>query len=99
MTRRCMIRDGTQEAKILSLLESLWPTWTPAPRLSAISLQYCRAIASLRDRGIEIENRLETVDGVRHGFYRLVRKPKPTDAISHACELLFGDSMPTRYPD
>jgi hypothetical protein len=34
-------------------------------------LQYCRAISCLRKRGYSIQNRLETIDGTRHGFYRL----------------------------
>lgn len=67
----------SQEDRILALLRSNGSAWTPAPELSRISLQYCRAISTLRKRGIAIENRVEIHSGTRHGFYRL---RQPADA-------------------
>lgn len=67
-----LIRDDTQEARVLALLESHALNWTSAEELSALSLQYCARISCLRRRGIAIENRLEMRDGRRRGFYRLV---------------------------
>jgi hypothetical protein len=70
-----VIRDSTQEAKILHLLESQSGAgWVPAPELARVALQYCRAISGLRKAGHRIENKVEIVDGVRHGFYRLERE-------------------------
>jgi len=78
----------SQEDRILWVLQAAWPNWTRAPALGKISLQYNRAIHSLRHRdGWSIENRLRVVDGVRHGEFRLgsaavpsskeLHKPKP----------------------
>lgn len=69
--RTKLIRNHTQEQRILEVLQSNGSNWTPAPALAAIALQYCRAIACLRKQGWTIENRVETVHGVRHGYYRL----------------------------
>ena len=65
--------DGraSQDERILWLLQSSRPAWTPAPVLAHISLQYCRAVRSLRKRGWLIENRVVIEGGKRHGFYRL----------------------------
>jgi hypothetical protein len=60
-----------QEDRILCLLEAARPSWTPAPSLAQISLQYGRAVNSLRRKGWLIENRVRIVDGVRHGEFRL----------------------------
>ncbi len=74
----------SQEERILWLLQSAWPAWTPAPSLAHISLQYCRAIRSLRKAGWEIQNKVLSEGGKRRGFYRLGSpaarvdsKPKP----------------------
>src|SRR5438105_1994034 len=61
------VPDSSQEQKILMLLLSSWPSWTPAPVLSHISLQYSRAIHGLRRKGWQIANRVEYRDGVKHG--------------------------------
>jgi hypothetical protein len=69
-----VIHDRSQEEKILQMLESQsGDGWVPAPELARVALQYCRAISGLRKAGHRIENRVETVDGIRHGFYRLAR--------------------------
>jgi len=68
-----LLRNPSQEQKIFEVLRSRGSAWTGAPELSQISLQYCRAISCLRKRGIAIENRVDVVDGVRHGYYRLVQ--------------------------
>jgi hypothetical protein len=47
-----------------------------ALELSAISLQYCARISSLRKAGCVISNRVEVQqNGGRHGFYKLVYRP------------------------
>jgi len=77
----------SQEQAIWELLESRGEDWTPAPQLVQISLQYSRAIHSLRKRyGRDgIENRVEHHGRVKHGFFRL--KPKterPTSPLPPA---------------
>lgn len=67
----------SQEERILWLLQSSWPAWTPAPALSHISLQYSARIFSLRKKGWQIANRVEVHDGVKHGYFRLGESPNP----------------------
>jgi hypothetical protein len=69
-----VIHDRSQEDRILELLrEQTGDGWVSALELAAISLQYCRAVRGLRKRGLSIENRIEQVGRVRHGYYRLAR--------------------------
>lgn len=68
----------TQAEKILWLLHSAWPNWVPAPELAKISLQYSARIFSLRKKGWQIANRVEMVDGKRHGEFRLGARPVPS---------------------
>jgi hypothetical protein len=67
-----LIRDTSQEARIERLLRERGD-WVSAVELSGISLQYCRAVAALRKRGLQIENRIEMHGKTRHGFYRIAR--------------------------
>ena len=72
--------EHTQEQRILMLLQSSYPDWTPAPALARVSLQYSARIYSLRRRGWQIANRVRTVNGVKHGEFRLaqpLRYPSP----------------------
>jgi hypothetical protein len=68
----------SQEQRILNLLHAAWPNWVPAPQLAQISLQYSARVYSLRKR-FQISNRVEIVDGVRHGFFRLGPRPVPSN--------------------
>ena len=52
-----------------------------APVLARISLQYSSRIHSLRRKGWIITNRVEIVNGVRHGFFKL--GPHPFRAIAN----------------
>ena len=74
------------------LLLASWPAWTPAPVLSRISLQYNARIFGLRRRGWQIESRVQVVDGVRHGSFRLARPgdfPNPKNKDNQPQERLF----------
>ena len=96
-----------QEEKILWILQAAWPGWVPSPQLARISLQYSARIFSLRrKKGWLIENRVRTVDGVKHGEFRLGPRPIPSNKELRAFkvkqdeESLFGDLSPeARYPD
>ena len=62
---------------LLRLLESRRGGWIPLPDILALGIaQYNTRIKELRDDwGFAIENKTETVDGVRHSWFRLVEKP------------------------
>lgn len=64
---------NSQEERILWQLQAAYPGWVPATTLSHISLQYNSRIFALRRRGWQIENRIQTVNGVKHGSFRLAR--------------------------
>src|SRR2546428_5457256 len=49
----------SQSQRILWLLAASFPSWTPAPELGKISLQFCTRIFELRRAGWLIENRIE----------------------------------------
>jgi len=69
------LNHRTQEDKILDLLTSRGQTWTPAPELCRIALQYAARIYALRRRGFRIENKVELCGHTKHGFYRLHQEP------------------------
>jgi hypothetical protein len=94
----------SQGDRILWVLQAGWPNWVPAPELAKISLQYNARIFSLRRRGWLIPNRVEVVDGVRHGFFRLgprpvlsskeLRQRAGRSPITPVSGSLFGDLTP-----
>lgn len=67
----------SQCGRILNLLSSASGDWVPLPSILALRIsQYGTRIKELRDEwGIVIENRTETIDGVRHSWFRLVTSP------------------------
>jgi hypothetical protein len=92
-------------------LKADYPSWTSALQLVAISLQYNRAIHTLRHkRGLQIENRVVTRNGIRCGEFRLVPSttqpakifPTPihrdTENLSQTFPE-FGSIEAQRYPD
>jgi hypothetical protein len=101
----------TQESRILWRLHADWPNWTPAPELAKISLQYGRAIHSLRHGGWSIDNRVRNLNGVRCGEFCLGSAPVPSSKelrriksesgtvsapAPEISESLFGDIAPDR---
>jgi hypothetical protein len=85
--------------KILNELHADWPEWTPAPRLAQISLQYSARIFSLRhDDGWEISNKIEIVDGVKHGFFRLGAHSVPSNRELRAQRRATAEEMPKPQP-
>jgi hypothetical protein len=94
---------ASQEQRILWLLQSAYPNWVPAPSLCSISLQYCARLHSLRKQGWQIENRVETVNGKKHGAYRLAAPltlPNPRRSATAIPPALFDDSrVTTRHRD
>jgi hypothetical protein len=92
----------SQENRILNLLHSAWPSWTPAPVLARVSLQYNARVFSLRRKGWKISNRVTIVDGQRHGEFRLGTAPVPSskelrprqEPPAPEAATLFGDLTP-----
>jgi len=98
----------TQSSRILRLLCSAYPSWTPSAALANISLQYSARILELRRAGWQIENRVEVVNGVRHGSFRLAKpleRPNPNRGVEvtpdrpSSSDRLFPDDAPLRHLD
>jgi Helix-turn-helix domain len=81
----------TQTARILELLSS--GREISALELSAVSLQYCARLHSLRKAGYVIKNRLQNTSGGKHGYYRLAQHAAPLDNICDRVELERKPSM------
>ena len=82
----------TQKTRILWLLQSAWPNWTPAIALSQISLMYGSRVSELRSEGWLIQNRVRIVNGIRHGEFRFGPRPVPSNAELRRSA---GASLPT----
>ena len=77
----------SQGDRILWQLQAAFPSWVPALTLSRISLQYNARVFGLRRKGWQIESRVQVVNGVRHGSFRLARPgtfPNPRPQPSHS---------------
>src|SRR5271157_5030759 len=69
----------TQRTRILRLLSDARGGWVPLPEILALGIaQYNSRIWDLRKLGLTIENRTETIEGVRHSWFRLANSPAPT---------------------
>ena len=64
-----------QTAQILALLRAHKGSWVPARELLAIASQYSSRVFTARSAGFEIINRVEISNGVKRGFFMLVREP------------------------
>jgi hypothetical protein len=100
----------SQESRIAALLRARGG-WVSAVELSEISLQYSARVHSLRKQGIAIQNRVEIVDGVKHGYFRLKPVPQMPQTASNSAqesrrdaqtppqERLFSESELTTWHD
>ena len=76
MAEHTTYRSTIQSEKLLALLRSAHGAWVPLPEILALGIaQYNARIFELRKRGLNIENRTETIDGVRRSWFRLVDSP------------------------
>jgi hypothetical protein len=79
MAKNITSRNTIQSERILAVLRSANGAWVPLPEILALGVaQYNARIFELRRHGLTIENRTETVDGVRHSWFRLVDPPAAT---------------------
>jgi hypothetical protein len=69
------LQSKTQCAAILRALLAARGAWVPLPEIMACAAQYNARVFDLRRMGLNIENRTECVDGVRHSWFRLVNSP------------------------
>ncbi len=69
-----------QRDVILARLVAARGAWVPLPELMKLAAQYNARIFDLRKLGLTIENKTETIDGVRHSWFRLVTGPPTTKA-------------------
>ncbi len=69
----------TQRGRILGLLVGARGSWVGLPEILDLHIsQFGARIKELRALGFDISNRMETVDGEKRSWYRLV--PGPTHA-------------------
>jgi len=90
--------DSSHEKIILNVLDAAWPNEVPAPVLARISLQYSSRIHSLRRKGWIITNRVEIVNGVRHGFFKLGPHPVLSNRELRAQRRATAEEMPKPQP-
>jgi biotin operon repressor len=86
--------DPKQRERVLQILQAANGAWVPLPEILALGIaQYSARIhelrRELRREGFDIENRMESLGGSRHSWFRLVPraiqpptpKPEPADEI------------------
>lgn len=61
-----------QEKKIKELFTSRPFEWIPVFVIQNHALQYNARIFTLRHKGMQIENKIKTIDGARHSCYRYI---------------------------
>jgi hypothetical protein len=64
----------TQHNKLKEFFESNPNKWIPVYELPKFALQYNARILELRRAGMEIKNKWEIVDGIKHSFYMYIPK-------------------------
>jgi hypothetical protein len=96
---------STQCGKLLALLDAAKGRWVSAVELSKISLEYSARIQELRKHDLRIENRVERIGRIKHGYFRLVTKAPPKPAQSTAvtpppdADELFPNVAPAAHLD
>ena len=71
------MKSDKQRAIIQNLFLQHPNEWVGLPTIMALWIsQYNRNIKELRESGMNIINRIETVDGSRHSWYKYVPKVK-----------------------
>jgi hypothetical protein len=97
-----MSASQTQRSLILHLLQAAQPGWVPAPALARISLQYSARIHELRRAGWLISNKVATVNGKKHGSFRLGPPETSRNAELRPMQNFFfggGELSPERHRD
>jgi hypothetical protein len=80
-------QSNTQRAAILRLLIDARGAWVPLPEIMACAAQYNARLHELRKAGFNIPKpRIETINGQKHTWYRLLASPMaaPVSSFSAA---------------
>lgn len=87
-----MTARTTQRDRILARLVAARGGWVSSAELSLISLQYGARVFEIKNKlGLKIENRTKTVNGTKHGEFRLVTGPTAEpDRMAKAREWIAG---------
>ena len=89
----------TQRGEILALLIKARGDWVPLPEIMACAAQYNARVFELRRLGFSVENRTDTIDGVRHSWFRLAAsKPETETAKLAGSGDWYGSSRPKVEP-
>jgi hypothetical protein len=72
-------RSTIQSERLIALLRAANGRWVPLTDILGLGIaQYSARIWECRKkRGLDIENRTETIQGVRHSWFRLVESSAP----------------------
>jgi hypothetical protein len=85
----------SQCERILELLRRADGEWVGAPTLALVSIQYSSRLWTIRHRwGIAVENKVETVNGTKCGWFRIV-----PEAEKRAMAALVPAPEPESKPD
>jgi len=108
-TRSGLERRPTQTDRIVALLRERSPNWVPLTEILGLRIsQYAARIYQARHEwGLNIENRVETVNGKKHSWFRLVEQtvgPRQSEVCEirnqNPVESLFRDiAAESGYPD
>jgi len=70
---------NTQHLKIIALLKAN-KGWVSLPQILSLGVaQYNARIYELRQEGYDIQNKVQTVDGVKHSWFKLIAEPPRTE--------------------
>jgi hypothetical protein len=75
MSRRAGVENRpTQTARLVELLRDRSPRWVPLPEILnlRISQYWARLYKARHEWGLKIESRVQTVDGVKYSWFRLI---------------------------
>ena len=70
----------TQTERLVTLLRDRSPSWVPLAEILNLRIsQYGARVYQARHQwGLNIESRVEIVEGTKHSFFRLVSRPQAT---------------------
>lgn len=109
MSRNSSLENNpTQTGRIVEFLRSRKGQWVPLPEILALRIsQYSARIYEARHRwGLNIENRIETVNGQKLSWFRLIEPNHNTPSghgvysstvLSQPRASLFGELAPESY--
>jgi hypothetical protein len=88
----------TQRDRILAQLVEAGDAGVPSYELARVALQYGSRLKELRGQGHTIISRVKTVDGQKHGTFRLVVETakKPIQGAAPSTAAMFSEPLVAR---